>query len=259
MILQPRRLAARLLAARVADELGVPLGREVGYQIRFENVTSPETKIRFVTEGVLLRQMIDDPKLSGVSVLIFDEFHERSLNADLGLALALETQSALNESLKLQAILRPLHNRNDPSVPPLRGLDPAPVVRDHDDKGVFERTVEFAKKTGIEECEFLILTPYPNTRLHTKLMAEGRIIDHDLSKYTTTKVVYRPKLMTPDELYEGYLFAWKEFYSKDIVEDTEDGVLIKTMAQFPINPSTFDRMIDERYRLFKRLTHFEEV
>jgi ATP-dependent helicase HrpB len=65
VVLQPRRLAARLLAARVAQELGVPLGREVGYQIRFENVTSAETRIRFVTEGVLLRQMIQDPKLEG--------------------------------------------------------------------------------------------------------------------------------------------------------------------------------------------------
>ena len=68
VILQPRRLATRLLASRVAQELGVQLGREVGYQIRFENVTSPQTKIRFETEGVLLRQMIDDPKLRGVSV-----------------------------------------------------------------------------------------------------------------------------------------------------------------------------------------------
>ena len=67
VVLQPRRLAARLLAARVAQELGVKLGEEVGYQIRFENVTSAKTKIRFVTEGVLLRQMIDDPQLHGVS------------------------------------------------------------------------------------------------------------------------------------------------------------------------------------------------
>lgn len=119
---------------------------------------------------------------------------------------------------------------------------------DYDDPGVFARTVEFAKKTKIDECEFLILTPYPNTRLHAKLAAEGRIIDNDLSKYTTTKVVFRPKLMTPEELYSGYISAWKEFYSSDIVEDTPDGVLIKTMAQFPINPAAFDRMIDERYR-----------
>ena len=69
VVLQPRRLAARLLAARVAQELGVKLGDEVGYQIRFENVTSAKTKIRFVTEGVLLRQMIDDPQLRGVSAI----------------------------------------------------------------------------------------------------------------------------------------------------------------------------------------------
>ena len=76
VVLQPRRIAARLLAARVAGELGVPLGREVGYQIRLENVTSRDTRICFVTEGVLLRQMIDDPALPGVSAILFDEFHE---------------------------------------------------------------------------------------------------------------------------------------------------------------------------------------
>ncbi len=71
---------------------GVQLGQEVGYQIRFDNVTSAKTKIRFVTEGVLLRQMIDDPKLRGVSALIFDEFHERHLYGDITLARALDLQ-----------------------------------------------------------------------------------------------------------------------------------------------------------------------
>ena len=101
VILQPRRLATRLLAARVAQELGVQLGNEVGYQIRFENVTSPQTKIRFVTEGVLLRQMIDDPKLRGVSVLIFDEFHERHLYGDITLARALDLQEQHRPDLNL--------------------------------------------------------------------------------------------------------------------------------------------------------------
>jgi ATP-dependent helicase HrpB len=101
VILQPRRLAARLLAARVARELGVPLGREVGYQIRFENVTSRETKIRFVTEGVLLRQMIDDPSLPGISALLFDEFHERHLYGDITLARALDVQETLRPDLRL--------------------------------------------------------------------------------------------------------------------------------------------------------------
>ncbi len=101
VVLQPRRLAARLLAARVAQELNVKLGEEVGYQIRFENVTSPRTKIRFVTEGVLLRQMLDDPGLKGVAVLIFDEFHERHLYGDVTLARALDLQEQQRPDLKL--------------------------------------------------------------------------------------------------------------------------------------------------------------
>jgi len=101
VILQPRRLAARLLAARVAWERKAALGREVGYQIRFENVTSPETRIRFVTEGVLLRQMVQDPGLPGISTLIFDEFHERHLYGDITLARALDLQESLRPDLKL--------------------------------------------------------------------------------------------------------------------------------------------------------------
>jgi ATP-dependent helicase HrpB len=101
VILQPRRIAARLLAARVAQELGVKLGDEVGYQIRFENVTSAKTKIRFVTEGVLLRQLIDDPQLRGVAAILFDEFHERHLYGDITLARALDLQEQSRPDLKL--------------------------------------------------------------------------------------------------------------------------------------------------------------
>ena len=101
VVLQPRRLATRLLAARVAAELGVKLGDEVGYQIRFENVTSAKTKIRFVTEGVLLRQMIEDPQLRGVSAILFDEFHERHLYGDITLARALDQQEQQRPDLML--------------------------------------------------------------------------------------------------------------------------------------------------------------
>ena len=92
VVLQPRRLAARLLASRVAKELGVELGREVGYQVRFENVTSAATRIKFETEGILLRQLIQDPTLRGISAVIFDEFHERHLYGDITLARALDIQ-----------------------------------------------------------------------------------------------------------------------------------------------------------------------
>jgi ATP-dependent helicase HrpB len=101
VILQPRRLAARLLAARVATERGCRLGDEVGYQIRFENVTSSRTRIRFVTEGILLRQLIQDPDLRGISAILFDEFHERHLYGDITLARALSLQAGSRPDLKL--------------------------------------------------------------------------------------------------------------------------------------------------------------
>lgn len=101
VILQPRRLAARLLAARVAEERTVTLGEEVGYQIRFENVTSKKTRIRFVTEGILLRQLIDDPQLRDVAAILFDEFHERHLYGDITLARAMQLQQTTRPDLKI--------------------------------------------------------------------------------------------------------------------------------------------------------------
>jgi ATP-dependent helicase HrpB len=101
VVLQPRRLATRLLAARVASERKSRLGVEVGYQIRFENITSPQTRIRFVTEGILLRQLIQDPELRGVSAILFDEFHERHLYGDITLARALRLQESVRPDLKL--------------------------------------------------------------------------------------------------------------------------------------------------------------
>jgi ATP-dependent helicase HrpB len=92
VILQPRRLAARLLASRVAQEMGVELGKEVGYQVRFENATSDATRIKFETEGILLRQLVDDPHFIGIDAVIFDEFHERHLYGDITLARALDIQ-----------------------------------------------------------------------------------------------------------------------------------------------------------------------
>jgi len=101
VILQPRRLAARLLASRVAQEMGVQLGQEVGYQVRFDNTTSPATRIKFETEGILLRQMIQDPALAGTRAIIFDEFHERHLYGDITLARALEIQEQSRPDLLL--------------------------------------------------------------------------------------------------------------------------------------------------------------
>ena len=101
VVLQPRRLATRMLAARVAHERKGRLGDEVGYQIRFDRVVSAKTRIRFVTEGVLLRQLLNDPQLSGVSAVLFDEFHERHLYGDITLARTLHLQETKRPDLKL--------------------------------------------------------------------------------------------------------------------------------------------------------------
>lgn len=101
IVLQPRRLATRLLAARVAQEMGVELGREVGYQIRFDDVSGPSTRIKFVTEGILLRRMIQEPSLPGAAVLVFDEFHERHLYGDITLARALDLQERERPDLRI--------------------------------------------------------------------------------------------------------------------------------------------------------------
>ncbi len=101
VMLEPRRLAARAAAERMAATLGQAVGQTVGYRIRGEARTSPATRIEVVTEGILTRMIQSDPDLPDVGALIFDEFHERSLNADLGLALALEIRAALREDLVL--------------------------------------------------------------------------------------------------------------------------------------------------------------
>src|SRR6476620_5399253 len=101
LLLEPRRLAARAAAARMASTLGEQVGDTVGLRVRFGSKISRKTRIEVVTEGVFTRLILDDPSLAGVSAVLFDEFHERSLDADLGLALARDSQQALREDLKL--------------------------------------------------------------------------------------------------------------------------------------------------------------
>jgi ATP-dependent helicase HrpB len=101
VVLQPRRLATRMLAKRVAEEMDSPLGDVVGYQIRLESRVSERTRIRFVTEGILLRQMSFDASLRGVSAIVFDEFHERHLYGDISLARALQIQQTIRPDLKI--------------------------------------------------------------------------------------------------------------------------------------------------------------
>lgn len=101
VMLEPRRLAARNAAHRMAETLGEAVGETVGYTVRLERRVSPRTRIEVVTEGILTRRLQSDPELSGTGLVIFDEFHERSLDADLGLALTLDIQRGLRDDLKV--------------------------------------------------------------------------------------------------------------------------------------------------------------
>jgi len=115
LLLQPRRLAARAAAWRIAEERGTPLGEEIGYQVRFERKASRRTRILALTEGLLVRMLHDDPLLEHVGLIVFDEFHERTLAADLALAIARRLQQEVRPDLKLLVMSAT--------------LDPAPIAR----------------------------------------------------------------------------------------------------------------------------------
>lgn len=122
LMLEPRRLAARTAAERMASTLGEPAGHTVGYRVRGEAKVSRSTRIEVVTEGILTRMLQSDPDLPGVGAVIFDEFHERSLNSDLGLAFCLEVASALRDDLLLLAMSATL------DAAPVAALMDAPIV-----------------------------------------------------------------------------------------------------------------------------------
>ncbi len=112
IMLEPRRLAARMVAKRMADLLGEKVGQTVGYRIRQDKNVGPNTRIEVVTEGILTRQLQSDPELGGIGLVIFDEFHERNLQGDLGLAFCMETQDALRDDLRLLVMSATLDGEN---------------------------------------------------------------------------------------------------------------------------------------------------
>jgi ATP-dependent helicase HrpB len=118
VVLEPRRLAARAAAARMASTLGEAVGETIGLRVRLQSLISARTRIEVVTEGVFARMILDDPALDGVAAVLFDEFHERSLDADLGLALALDAQEALREDLRILVMSATLDGARVASLTP---------------------------------------------------------------------------------------------------------------------------------------------
>ncbi|MDP4593313.1 MAG: ATP-dependent helicase HrpB, partial [Beijerinckiaceae bacterium] len=126
IVLEPRRLAARAAADRMAQILGEPLGQTIGLRARLQSKTSPANRVEVVTEGVFTRMVMDDPSLEGVACVIFDEFHERSLDADQGLALVLDVQAGLREDLRIVVMSATLDGARVAKL-----LGDAPVIESH--------------------------------------------------------------------------------------------------------------------------------
>ncbi|MDB5298999.1 MAG: ATP-dependent helicase HrpB, partial [Phycisphaerales bacterium] len=124
VMLQPRRVAARASAQRIADENGWSLGREVGYHIRFEKRLGPETRLRVVTEGILSRQLLEDPFLEGTGAVLLDEFHERSLHTDLSIAMLREIRQTVRDDLILIVMSATLE-----AEPVAKFLGDCPIIR----------------------------------------------------------------------------------------------------------------------------------
>jgi ATP-dependent helicase HrpB len=123
IMLEPRRIAARASAERMAKTLGERVGETVGYRVRFGSKVSRATRIEVVTEGIFSRQILDDPELKGVAAVLFDEFHERSLDADMGLALARDAQTGLREDLRILVMSATIDGARVAKL-----LDDAPVI-----------------------------------------------------------------------------------------------------------------------------------
>lgn len=184
ILLEPRRLAARAAASRMASLLGEQVGDRVGYRMRLDNRISRRTRIEVVTEGVFARMILDDPELAGVSAVIFDEFHERSLDADFGLALALDVQSALREDLRILVMSATLDTERvagllgDPPVIKSEGRS-FPIDIEHRDRTPNERIEDAVTRVVIEAHDnhtgsILAFLPGQAEILRTAERLEGR-------------------------------------------------------------------------------------
>ena len=150
LMLEPRRLAARQIAERMASIIGEPVGKTVGYRVRFDNKISKDTRIEVLTEGILTRMLVSDPTLEGVSTIIFDEFHERSINSDLALALTLQAQGIIRPDLRIvimsatidaSGICQALHA---PLIESKGRMYPVEII--------YEDTTGYKNSYGYEDC-----------------------------------------------------------------------------------------------------------
>ena len=187
LVLEPRRLAARAAAARMAATLGEKVSETVGLRVRFASQVSSKTRVEVVTEGIFTRMILDDPSLEGVAAVLFDEFHERSLDADLGLALARDAQQGLREDLKLLVMSATLDGARVAAL-----LGDAPVIESEgrsfpvethylgrDPRAPLERQIADAAERALcaESGSVLVFLPGAGEIRRTETVLKDRIAD----------------------------------------------------------------------------------
>ncbi|MGH9838057.1 MAG: ATP-dependent RNA helicase [Blastocatellia bacterium] len=191
LVLEPRRLAARMAARRVAEERDERIGETIGYQVRFEEVSSAKTRLRFLTEGVLTRRLLTDPRLARAGVVVLDEFHERHLQADLALALLRRLQRTARPDLKLVVMSATLD-----AAPIARFLDDAPRLQSEgkrfdmaiehlarpDDRPLREQVAEAVKRLVAESLDgdILVFLPGAAEIRRAQTSCEPTAAKHDL-------------------------------------------------------------------------------
>ncbi|MBN7806369.1 ATP-dependent helicase HrpB [Agrobacterium rosae] len=184
ILLEPRRLAARAAASRMATLLGETVGETVGYRMRLDNRISTKTRIEVVTEGVFARMVLDDPELNGISAVIFDEFHERSLDGDFGLALALDVRAGLRDDLRIVVMSATLDVERISALlkgaPVIKSLGRSfPIDISYDDRPARERIEDSVTRAiidahGSEEGSILAFLPGQGEITRTVERLEGR-------------------------------------------------------------------------------------
>ena len=200
LMLEPRRLAVRSSTARMADLLGEKVGQRIGYQIKMDSVQSKATQILIVTEGILTRKLQHDPSLEDVALIIFDEFHERSLHADLSLALALESQTVLREDLKILIMSATL---NTTAISKL--LDNAPLVESQGRSFPVERS--YLDKNSVQPTKRELPTYVHRLLMKLLSVEEGNILVF-LSGVREIKAVEKLLLHTkPKDVYVSTLYG----------------------------------------------------
>jgi ATP-dependent helicase HrpB len=204
IVLEPRRLAARAAARRMAELLGEKVGETVGYRMRLDTKVGPKTRIEVVTEGVFQRIITGDPELSGIGAILFDEFHERSLDADFGLALALDVQEGLREDLRILVMSATLDGARVASL-----LGDAPVVES--EGRTFPVDIRYDERPGTERAEQAV------TRVVRAVLAEetGSLLVFLPGQGEIRRVAEALEGRLPDNVFVAPLYGMMEIADQD--------------------------------------------